>query len=59
MRLKRMRNETVREMMEVEKDVTGEVQKRRFGHGNGMVGRRWPRESTGWVQQEESKRGRP
>jgi hypothetical protein len=49
-------------MMEVGKDVTGEVQKRqliRFGHGNGMVETGWPRESTGWLQQEENKRGRP
>jgi hypothetical protein len=57
-----MGNETVREMMDIGKCVTNEVQKRqliRFGHGNGMEGRRWPRESVAWVQQEESKRGRP
>jgi predicted secreted protein len=53
--LHRIRNETVREIIEVEKDVTDKVQKRqlkRFGHGNGMEGWRWPRESAGWVQQE-------
>jgi predicted secreted protein len=59
--LDRIRNETVREM-EVEKDATDKVQKRqliRFGHGNGMEETGWPRESSGWVQQEENKRGRP
>jgi hypothetical protein len=54
MRLNRMGNETVREMMEMGKCVTDKVQKRqliRFGHSNGMEGRRWPRENSGWVQQ--------
>jgi hypothetical protein len=61
-KLDRIRNETTREMIEMEKDVTDEVQKQQlmwFGHTKRMEKARWLRNVLEWVQQEKSKRGRP
>jgi hypothetical protein len=61
-RLDRIRNETVREIMEMEVDNTDEVQKRRlmwFGYTKRMDETRWPREAVEWVPQEKGDRGRP
>jgi hypothetical protein len=55
MRLDRIRNETIREMMEMAKDMIHEMQKRQLlwsGHSNTMEEPRWPREVLKWVPQE-------
>jgi hypothetical protein len=50
----------ITEMMEMEKDVIGEVQKQQLiwcGHTNRMDEMRWPRKVLEWVPQEKRKQG--
>jgi hypothetical protein len=61
-RLNRVPNETLREMMEREKNVIDAVQKRQllwFGYTNRMDETRWPRNVLEWVPQERRERGQP
>jgi hypothetical protein len=60
-RLGRIRNEAIREMMEMEKDIIDEVQKRQlmcFGDTNIMDETGWPREVLRYAPLEMRKRGR-
>jgi hypothetical protein len=60
-RLERIRNETVREMMKMERDIIGQMHKRhliRFGHTNRTHETRWPRKVQEWLPREKRKGGR-
>jgi hypothetical protein len=61
-RLARIRNKTIREVIEMEKDITHEVHKPQVmwaGHTNRVEDMRWPRNILEWVPEEKSKGGRP
>lgn len=56
-----VRNETITEMIKMEKDIIDRVQKRRlilFQHTNRMEETRWKRKVLECVPQERRKRGR-
>jgi hypothetical protein len=53
-----MQNETIREMMDIKKDIIDVVQKQQiiwFGHTATMDERKWPRKVLEWVPQDKSK----
>lgn len=61
-RLDRVRNETIRERMEVEDSIIDTINKKKllwYGHLNRMPNRRWPYKILNWVPPERRKRGRP
>lgn len=61
-RLDHVRNDTIREMMNVEGTIMDTVDKKRltwYGHLQRMEDRRWPKRVWQWVPPERRKRGRP
>lgn len=61
-RLERVRNEVIKRNMNIERDITDEIEKKQltwFGHTKRMSQERWPRKILEWVPPERRKRGRP
>jgi len=61
-RLEHIRNEVIRESMEMEKTVIEEIEEKRlkwYGHMRRMAPHRWPQIAWSWIPWERRKRGRP
>lgn len=61
-RLEHIRNEAIRESMEMGKTVIEEIEEKRlkwYGHMRRMAPNRWPQIAWSWIPWERRKRGRP
>lgn len=61
-RIERVRNDTIRENMNMDTNIIEVVEKKQlkwFGHTKRMKNTRWPRRILEWIPAERRKRGRP
>lgn len=61
-KLERVGNETIRQSMNMTKNIVEEIEKKQlvwFGHTKRMDETRWPKRILEWIPYERKKRGRP